>query len=311
MYFPVMRGKQNELLALQELASFVSHQNFKPIIEPVRNNFRPLLKTIKALNQYNIIPLVIINPCMGDFEDKDSNLINALENNSLKLDINFIPCVKIKTSAEDYKNIFDSIDFKKFSEKAVYIYDDIDRDKTNLLAQINYLIIKRSTPIEIIEQLKNFNIVLMDDPFKKRKKNADYGDNSFFSDLHISFKKFYSNVIGFGDYTIVGDNYSENGGPAYVVTIHLSYIDEKNDFMYVMHFSSEYDKTPTNPGGKFIQALEKFVQLSNSDKNPFIKTNGMQTLESLYIDKHYPGLGVIKKISMMHHIETICEYLDR
>lgn len=311
MYFPVMRGKQNELIALKELAPYVYHQNFKPIIEPVRSNLIQLLKTIQDLNKYNIVPLVIINPCMGDFENKDINLINMLESNSLELDINFIPCVKINSSAENYKNIIDSIDFQKFSEKAVYIYDDIDQDKINLLTQINYVIINRYTPIAIKEQLKNINIVLMDDPFQKRNKNADYGNKSFFSDLHISFKKSHSNVIGFGDYTIVGDNYSKNGGPAYVVTIHLSYIDEEHDSMYVMHFSSEDDKTPTNPGGKFIQALEKVIQLSSSPKNPFIKSKGIQSLKLLYRDRHYPGLGVIKKISIKHHIETICEYLDR
>lgn len=304
-----MRGKQNELIALRELAPYVSHKNFKPIIEPVRNNFIPLLRTIHALNEHNIIPLVIINPCMGDFEDEESNIINMLENNSSELDINFIPCVKVNVPAENYKKIIDSIDFKKFPEKAVYIYDDLDRDKIDLLTQINYVIINRYTPIKIIEQLNN--VVLMDDPFQKRNKNADYGHKSFFSDLHISFEKSYSNVIGFGDYTIVGDNYSENGGPAYVVTIHLSYIDEEYDSMYVMHFSSEDDKTPTNPGGKFIQALEKVIRLSSSHKNPFIESNGIQELKSLYKSRHFPGLGVIKKISMKHHIETICEYLDR
>jgi hypothetical protein len=310
MYFPVMRGKQNELIALKELASIVSPHNFKPIIEPVRSNFIPLIRTIHALNEYNIIPIVIINPCMGDFKDKKINIIKDLKNNLLELDINFIPCVKVTSPADSYKKLIDSINFLQFPEKAVYVYDDIDRDKIDLLSHINYVIINRYTPLMIIEQLDN--IILMDDPFQKRNKNADYSHKSFFSDLHNSFEKFHPKVIGFGDYTIVGDNYSENGGPAFVVTIHLSYIDDEEYYsMYVRHFSSEDDKTPTNPAGKFIQALEKIIQLLNSHINPFIESNGIKELKLLHKDRHFPGLGVIKKISMKHHIETICKYLNR
>ncbi|MFQ1017965.1 sce7725 family protein [Gilliamella sp. BG7] len=309
MYFPVMRGKRNELIALRELAPLVSDQSFKPIIEPVRNNFSPLIRTIDALNKYKIIPIVIINPCMGDFNDNDLNIINDLKNDSLELDISFTPCVKVTSPAESYKSIIDSINLLQFPEKAVYVYDDIELDKIDLLSDINYVIINRYTPFKVLDQLNN--IVLMDDPFQKKNKNADYSHKSFFSDLHMSFESCHSKVIGFGDYTIVGNNYSESGGPAFVVTIHLSYIDEEYDFMYVRHFSSEDDKTPTNPGGKFRQALDKVIQLLNSSQSPFIESNGIQELKILHEGGHFPGLGVIKKISMKHHIETICEYLNR
>lgn len=309
MYFPVMRGKQFELIALQELASIVSPQNFKPIIEPVRSNLTSLIKTIHTLNIHSITPLVIINPCMGDFVNNNSNIINELLNNPLELNIAFIPCIKVNGPAENFRNIIRQIEILGFKEKAIYIYDDLDRDKLDLLSNIDYVIINKNTPDMIIKQLKK--VVLIDDPFQKKNKNADYTDKSFFSDLHISFNKLNFNIVGFGDYTIVGDNYSERGGPAYVVTIHLSYIDKEYNSMHVRHFSSEDDKTPTNPAGKFFQALEKCIRLYYSSENPFIETSGIFELESLFIYPHFPGLGVIKKISIKHHIETICEYLER
>lgn len=309
MYFPVMRGKQYELTALRELAPLVPCRNFKPIIEPVRANLSSLIKTIHSLNQHNIIPLIIINPCIGDFKKNNSNIINELINNLLELNIEFIPCVKVNAPAENYSDIINNIKMLGFTEKAIYIYDDLDRDKMDLLSNIDYVIINKNTPDIIINKLEK--VVLIDDPFQKKNKNADYTDKSFFSDLHISFNKLNSNIVGFGDYTIVGDNYSESGGPAYVVTIHLSYIEKEYKCMYVRHFSSEDDKTPTNPGGKFLQALEKCIHLYHSPKNPFMETSGIIELESLFEDLHFPGLGVIKKISMKHHIETICEYLEK
>lgn len=38
MYFPLLRGKQYELIALKELSTIVPNDLFKPIIEPVRKN---------------------------------------------------------------------------------------------------------------------------------------------------------------------------------------------------------------------------------------------------------------------------------
>lgn len=67
MYFPFIRGKQFELNALRELAPLLNNKIYKPIIEPVRKNLLPLVRTIKELNENNIIPIIIINPNLGDF----------------------------------------------------------------------------------------------------------------------------------------------------------------------------------------------------------------------------------------------------
>lgn len=106
-------------------------------------------------------------------------------------------------------------------------------------------------------------------------------------------------------------DFSENGGPAYVVTIHLSYINkDQYDEMYVKHYSSYDDNSPTNPGGKFINALSSAVKDITSTPSIFYKTMATKELISLYKNRHYPGLGQIKKLSIMHHIETLCDYLE-
>ncbi|WP_420854214.1 sce7725 family protein [Sodalis ligni] len=67
------------------------------------------------------------------------------------------------------------------------------------------------------------------------------------------------NVIGFSDYTIVGSDYSEAGGPAYVVTIHLSYIEDEYKQLLIRHFSSEESNSPANPG---VNSKRLFRRLS-------------------------------------------------
>jgi len=38
MYYPILRGKLNELLAIRELSE-LGLKNFTPVIEPVKNDF--------------------------------------------------------------------------------------------------------------------------------------------------------------------------------------------------------------------------------------------------------------------------------
>jgi len=152
------------------------------------------------------------------------------------------------------------------------------------------------------------NIVLFGDFFDKKIRNADYAEKSFYSSLHTEWKS-YSNAIGFGDYTILSEEYSEAGGPAYVVTIHISYVNRAEfDAMYVRHFSSFNDDSPANPGGKFKSALEKLCNFSIENPGVFSETQGFQELVSLR-GSPFPGLGQVKKYSIKHHIETTCEFV--
>ena len=68
MYYPILRGKLNELLALRELAQ-LELQKFIPVIEPVKNDIKALVKTIQTLNSNAIEPYIIINPTIGDFSN--------------------------------------------------------------------------------------------------------------------------------------------------------------------------------------------------------------------------------------------------
>src|SRR3546814_16744241 len=73
--------------------------------------------------------------------------------------------------------------------------------------------------------------ILVRDGFK-RQRNADYPAMEEFSDLHVTYGD--HGMAGFGDFLIVGDVYSEGGGTAYAVAIHLTFIDpDKDDVIYI------------------------------------------------------------------------------
>jgi hypothetical protein len=114
---------------------------------------------------------------------------------------------------------------------------------------------------------------------------------------------------GFGDFLIVGDEYSEEGGPAYAVAIHLTFIDpDRDDAMYIYHFKSQRQDTPQDPAGKFAEALERMMRVLDKPNSKVLETGAVKEFRALYKQKHFPGLGYVKKLSMNHHIETLAEY---
>jgi len=116
------------------------------------------------------------------------------------------------------------------------------------------------------------------------------------------------NYQGFGDFTIIGSQYDPAGGPAYVVAIHLTDKDE-DDELIVKHFKSDILVPPSSvdPGGKFSQALRKLKR--QVDNSPHLNTSGVDEFKELYRTEHFPGLGTVKKLSIIHHIEYVHSFL--
>ncbi|WPN59411.1 sce7725 family protein [Pseudomonas sp. P9_31] len=302
MYFPILKGKQNELIALRELSEIIDAQYIKPVVEPVRENISPLKRTIKQLADNGIIPLVVINPSLGDYAGGEDLISQFLQEEEGA----YLPCVKIKSPQDSAAiGLFQS--FR--GRAAAYIESSVDRAMVDVINESVYTLVN---PVRVssaaFAQLRNK--VVYGDFFKKEVKNSDYAEDSLFSGLHTEYREF-DNVVGFGDFTILSEDYSESGGPAYVVAVHLSYINrEEYDAMHVRHFSSYDDRTPTNPGGKFMDALNKLVQYVTVNPNKFTRTTGLGEFFTLHASRHYPGLGHVKKISIKHHIETTCHYIQ-
>ncbi|MBU4485359.1 MAG: sce7725 family protein, partial [Candidatus Delongbacteria bacterium] len=146
--------------------------------------------------------------------------------------------------------------------------------------------------------------VLLRDGFKNQK-NANYPENEHYSDLHVTYPD--ENMDGFGDFLIVGDEYSETGGPAWAVAIHLTYINQDKD-MYIYHFVSETKDSPVDPAGKFFEALEKMMGKANLIDSMIFISEAFTEFEKLYKTQHYPGLGTVKKLSMQHHLELMASF---
>ena len=102
------------------------------------------------------------------------------------------------------------------------------------------------------------------------------------------------------------EEYSETGFAPYAVAIHIVYFDERN-ILRIAHFVSDSNDDISDPARKFAEAVEKLVKWNKTMK---LDTIGIREFEAAYKNKTYPGLGVVKKYSIMHHLELMSKYLD-
>lgn len=307
MYFPYLRGRQFELIALRELLEGRRiNEKIVPIIEPVKPS-ATLLKTIQTFVDNNREIAIVFNPIVGDFTKKlkemrqeDSKVANELYELITKND-------KVIRSYIMNKRIASKIKKKDGIDKYLIINQDRDCLDDFLEAYDDGLPRYTLIPDErgfkrVIPDTK----VLLEDNFKKKSRNIDYIDNpdEFFSDSHLYYQN--ENFVGFADYSIVGEEFNESGFAPVAVAIHVVYFNEKGE-LRIHHFVSDSNEGIEDPGGKFGEALEKLVCWCQ--ENNVQNTLGLQGFYNCYNSGKYPGLGTVKKYSIMHHIELISEFL--
>lgn len=308
MYHPYFRGKQYELITIRENAARLAQAGFLPIIEPVRESLGGLDKALKAVCEAGGQAVVVVNPHYGDhagggvsissllatgFLNKPGIGAGVLLKNGMTVP-QAMECIHahaahgptlIHAGFSDGKGLADALGPDLVKTRHVFI------DEDNKLYRRHF---------------KDAERILIKDGFERRR-NRDHPDVEFFSDLHITYAE--DGMNGFGDFLTVGDDYSESGGPAYAIAIHLTFIDpDADDAMFIYHFKSKRMDTPADPAGKFAEALDKLVKAVDAPGSKIYPTDAVAEFKDLKAKGHFPGLGYVKKLSMQHHIETMARY---
>lgn len=308
MYHPYFRGKQFELIAIREAAQLLAGSDFVPIIEPVRESMGGLKRTLNAICEFGGKAVLIVNPNYGDHQE-DGAGISALLGNGyagkdsiaagilLKKGMTVAQAVDCYRKHEEHHPAFVHSEFTEAKELADALGAGMAGVKSIFFESCGKLYRKH---------FSGSARILLRDGFERRR-NADHPEVEAFSDLHVTFQE--EGLDGFGDFLIVGDDYSEGGGPAYAVAIHLTFIDpERDNAMYIYHFVSDTKDTPTDPAGKFAQALRKLIEKLDTGTSKLLETSAVEEFRQLHAKGHFPGLGYVKKLSMKHHIETLANY---
>ena len=320
MYYPYFRGRQNELLCLRELLeSNKLSDKIIPVIEPVRFN-STFFTTLEQFIQKDRKIIIIKNPQVGKFfaeqhvteekavnetdDKKKRNLEKTLENYATILqDEHLLPayimCDEIK----------EKIIAGEIISKEVII---INKDKGNYS-----LYLDEGDDLEAVltfipkdEDFKDEvfgDTIILEDVYNKARRNVDYLEkpDDMFSKNHLVFTR--RGYQGFSDFSIVGDEYEESGFAPLAIAIHIVYFDEKK-VLRIHHFVSDSNENPSDPARKFEEAVGKIVDWKKLQN--MVMTDGLSQLILCYEHGKFPGLGVIKKYSLMHHLELLGSFLE-
>lgn len=306
MYFPYLRGRQFELIALRELLeNNLIGDKVIPIIEPIKPT-PALAKTLKLYTEKKHKHALIMNPEVGEFVSKikeksrEDNVVQDIYDD-LKSDYVIRAYIMKKTTPNmllrknNLKDLMIVNPKRDCMEDFFEIYTDFEPQYTLIPDD------------RIFSRKVHESKILFTDKFQKAPRNSDYSQHidEFFSEEHLYFQE--DRFKGFSDYSIVGSEYKESGFAPLAVAIHIVYF-APDRVLRVRHFVSDSNEDINDPAGKFGEAVTKLKTWV--DKTNPHRTWGLNMFLECAKTGKYPGLGTVKKYSIMHHLELINKYLE-
>jgi hypothetical protein len=313
MYFPYLRGKQFELLALKELSPFLGpRQNVRPIIEPVRTPEGGLTRCLASLTDNNLNYALVVNPSAGEL--RADVMPAAIERYVRTVGLPGEPALAVLVDESTDVDVTLSAYSDCYGDTfpLMLVHNGLTADLEALRTGTDNLnrvldIVDFGVRKAYFRAFRNDQILLRDG-FERAERNSDYlarGETDF-SDDHL----FYADEgwAGFGDYLTVGAGYVEGGFTPRAVAIHWTYEPVEGGMIKIRHFTSENNGDIANVGGKFLEAAEKLVAFLDQQN---IHTIASEVMRQHYADSTYPGLGIVKKLSIQNHLELVSTILAR
>ncbi|WP_407893254.1 sce7725 family protein [Lacticaseibacillus sp. N501-2] len=270
-YYPIIRGRQYDLLALKTLAKTLSPQII-PIIEPVKD-IPALLGVVKAFAQAGHPLYVIANPQVGQY--------GLLQKPKHALPD---PLPDPITTAR----YFDVLPAKLVIAST---FGQVDLLKPTQLAVVPNTARARA--------LKLPQAVYLEDHYPIRSRTEDYYQ---VQQEFYQYSRKQLPGVGFADYPLSTHHFDEHGYPQRAIALHLSFQDHRQ--LWVRHFVSVNNADFQDPGAKFFEArasLKPWLSM-----HPDANTDATDALLAL---DHFPGLGTVRKLELMHWLTIMGRFL--
>lgn len=303
-YHSYFRAKKHELLALVEESAIIAEKGILPILEPVNTTYKPTIKSCKKLNDANCAFVIIANSTSGKCLTESVEHVNHIKEIA-KYNKNNKIGILIDSSIFEIKKLIDFISvYSEFKLVAIHpkskrktSYFEVARDFSSISKNFEFNIFLNEDKIFTPKLSEPTSIVI--DGFKKQN-NALYLEEEEFSNLHLNYKN--KECFAFGDFNIIGDNYSEKGFAAYAVAIHITYVSLNDKSIRIIHAKSSSNEDISNQENKYQEARRDLIRIIQSNKYNITITKGLSKIIS---DNEYHGLGVLKQYCMEHHLELI------
>jgi len=308
MYYPFLRARQFELIALRELAKEDAIQGvIIPILEPVKETNNNLALAHNVLQDQNQDAFLIVNPSIGELAGDTTFYLNYMEELE---NIKFLPAFHYNNNSDFINLCINNFDLNNCMIICQNNVNSDDEDFRSLVTRSEVTTITVNDPNRnrsLHRFIKNLHktYIRLDDLFEKKDRNSDFLGilEHKFSEEHIYFNE--DGFDGFSDYTVLPSEYIDGGRNPMAVVIHLSYLKNENQ-IWIRHFTSETNDSTSNVQGKFAEAAQKAVEFCRQSG---LNNSAISELISYYDDEHYPGLGTVKKISVKNHLLVVSQFL--
>lgn len=310
MYYPYLRGKQFELIALRDISEkYPECECLCPIIEPVKYSFNGLTTAVKKMFDNEFKFALILNPMEGEFKRGGKDILSEipeLEESKEK----WTPAFLFQNNLSIIKSI---IEEKALTDVMIIFKDGVDTEDDVLFQFLDSEVVSSivtghaDSRIEM-RKLRGLGkkLIRLDNCFNTQARNADYSISldEKFTEQHTFYDD--EDFFGFSDYTAMTNKFIEGGMLPYAVAIHLVY--EKNDQqLNIHHFVSDTNDSYLDVQKKFFEAASKVKTFFLDKPN----TCAVKALIQLLEQEKYPGLGVLKKLSIENHLELMVRILSK
>lgn len=308
MYFPYLRGRQTELLALRDFARMSPDNRcgIVPVIEPVKSDTAALCRAARKMMENHQPFALVLNPYRGEFTTGSEVLSKLDEDVRSAMGVRWIP-------AYVYLEGLRTVSPEILPEKSMLIFPETLEltdavRKVASQAHVQYLLDGTESNQgfgRFARQLgrKGINVAPLSDHFHEQRRNVDYlgCEDEFFADDFLGYQE--DGYCGVGDYVTLPKGYTEGGSLPYAVAVHLTY--QSGETIRIHHFVSDSNLDQSNIQGKFSEAAAKVKEFF-SDRP---KTAGIRALLEFKEAGRYPGLAALKKWSILNHLELMARVL--
>lgn len=283
MYYPYFRGKQYDLLAIKSLieADRLSDQ-IRPIIEPVKDSRTLHTFLASAHNQQQ--PLFVIkNPQAGQFltETGLTDLEHSIDHSAYIID-------------RSLDSLAVDPEIWIVQESRPVLESDWQMNTRPVLVPLEFRLLEKISGPKILSE----------DPYTRLPKTAFYQEipDELFSTTQVTYQK--RGFIGFSDFSIDSRIYYEKGYPTPILSLHLVYFVDNT--LRIHHFLSPDDDRSQKE--KFFRLMDQVLPWLDRLTGK-VPTLGLSQLLDAFDKKHFPGLGTMRKASVMHHLEVMSRFL--
>lgn len=312
MYFPYLRGKQYELLALKERAGLLGASGaIVPIIEPVKEPAGGLDRCLDALRDAAVEVVVVANPQVGPLSGPGiATSISDYVGHRRGVHWNFGLLIDAATDVRSLLTQYRAV--LPAGSDLTLIHRGISSEPELLLEESSQLDRKYDLVDDSLRQrhfrqfLNDSTGVILHDGFRAEERNAGYlgREESVFTEDPLYFRE--EGWEGFADYLTIGSGWTDGGFTPRAVAIHWTYQPGPDTPIMIRHFTSESNDDTSNVGGKFLEACAKLVQFLD-DRN--LQGPAANTMRQHLNSQTYPGLGIVKKLSVQNHLELMATVL--